>query len=462
MATAKLIAKKPAAGKTKPADFPRFTRTRLDSGFQVIVANVPGRPMAAAQLLFEAAASYEPEAEGGVASVTAQSLLVGTGKHKSSSYIQALEELGASIDAGADWDTFTLNLNAPVARLEPALELLAEAVRDPQLPWSDVDRLTQQRLGGVMQEYSDPSSRATIAFNKLVYTPDSPYARSSQGTFWSVSAMGKKSVKKYYEKFVTPGQATLILAGDLEGFPAEKVAEKYFGGWKAKEPERSQKPVAENLTKTVVTLIDRFEAEQSQIQIGHVGVPQSTPDYFPITAVIAAFGGLFDSRLNRVLREEKGYTYGIGAGMAWRRQAGPFRVSTAVDTAVTVDAVRTIVDLLTELKEGGLNKEELQSVKGYLTGSFVLGLEDPRSVAGALASMVTFGLAEDYFDTYRDNVESITLDDANKAAQTHLHPERLGIVVVGDADEVQYPLQEAEFGPVATIKDPEPGTPPND
>lgn len=460
MPTAKLIAKTPTGGTPRTWEFPSFTRTRLDSGFSIIVANAPGRTLASAQLLLEAGASNEQGEEGGVANIAANALLEGTDNHKGATYIQALERLGADIGGGAGWDSFELHLGAPVSRLEPALELLAEAVRSPELPWREVDRLTQQRVGGIMQEYASAASRATIAFNKLIYTPSSPYSRSSGGSFWSVSTMGKKSVKKYYERFAAPSSATLVVVGDLEGVPVEKIAEKLFGGWKGKDPERTQLPVAESLRHTSALLVERPDSTQSQIAIGHVGVPRSSPDYLPINMVAIALGGLPDSRLNRKLREEKGFTYGIQAGFDSRRQAGPFRVSTSVDTDVTVDAIAEIIKVLEKIHEQGITKQELELVKGFLTGVFTLQYETPEAIASALSSLVTYGLPDDYYATFREQVENVTLDDCNRAAAEYLHPDRLGIVVVGDAKKVRDPLHSAGLGTVAYIEDPEPGNPP--
>jgi zinc protease len=460
MSPSKLVAKRPQPGTLRTWDFPGFTRTRLDNGFQLIVAQTPGRTLAAAQLLLEAGASNEPDSEGGVAGIAVNALIEGTGKHKGASFVQALEELGADINGGANWDSFRLNMQVPPSRMESALELLAEAVRDPQFGSKEVDRLIQERTGGILQEYANASSRARLAFDKLIYTPDSPYARSAGGNFWSVSTMGKKAIKKYYERFATPESATLILVGDLNGFPAEKVAEKLFGGWKSKEPQRTPPTVRENLPHTSILLVDRPESAQSHFELGHVAVPRLTPDYFPILVMGTALGGLFDSRLNRVLREEKGFTYGASGGFEFRRQAGPFRAVTSVDTEKTVDAIRETVKVVQDIHSDGITKQELEQVKGFLTGVFTLRFETPSAIAFALAEMVVYGLADDYWESYRSNVASVTLDQANQAAADYLHPDRLGIVVVGDYELVGDPLFDANLGTVAHIEDSEPGRPP--
>lgn len=460
MAQAKLIANRPSPGTYREWEFPRFTKTRLDSGLQVIVAPTPGHPLAAAVLLMGAGASNEADGEDGVAAIAAQALLEGTEVHKGATFVQVLESLGATMAAGSGWDSFVVAMLTPVSRAEAALELFAEAVRRPTFEWRQVDRIRKGRVGGILQQYANATPRALIAFNKLVYSPDSAYARSDAGTYWSVLQLGKRPTRKFYEKFATPGSATLILAGDFNGFPALKIAEKLFGDWKAPEPERPKAVVRDGLPRTTVLIVDRPESKQSRIEIGHIGAPRTSPDYFPIIAMSAALGGLANSRLNKKLREELGYTYGAGAGFTFRRQAGPFRASTSADTDATTDTVAQTLQVIQQTHDDGITKEELEEVKGFFIGSFPVAYETPGDVAGGLESLVTYGLPDDYFDTYRAEVEKVTLDRANQAAAEHLHPEKIAIVVVGDAEKIRDPLLNADFGPVAVIEDPEPGDPP--
>lgn len=461
MMATKLVSRKPKGGTPKRWEFPRFTKDRIGSGLQVIAAHAPGRPLAAAQLLLEAGPSNESDDQTGIAYLTARALTEGTERYKGSAFVQAFERLGADIFATCDYDSFSVNLRAPIDRLEPALELLAEAVLRPAFAGNDLDRLKKERLGGILQEYANPSSRVAIAFNKAVYADGSLYSRSALGDYWSVAQLAKGKVKKYYERFATPGSATLIVSGDLEGFPLVKIAEKLFGGWKGNEPDHPVPEVSGLVDKSFVLVVDKPEAEQSELEIGHIGVPRSSRDYFPLLAFTTALGGMFSSRLSMRLREEKGFTYGIRAGFDFRRQAGPFRVRTAVDTNKTVEAVAEIIEVLETTKQKGITKSELEEVKGLHTGSFPLMYETPESIASGLSSLVTFDLPDDYFDTYRTNIEKVTLDQANEAAQ-HIRPDQLAIVLVGDAEVVRDPLVDAEFGPVAMIEDPEPGNPPNE
>lgn len=460
MAQAKLISKRPPGGSPQTWEFPSFTRTRLDSGLHVLAAHVPGRTLAAARLILEAGATNEPDRQAGAAHIAARALTEGTDRYKGPAFTRAVEQLGADIDASCDWDSFRVDLRVPMNRMEPALELLAEAVLRPEFSGREVERLRQERVASIMQEYANAATRANIAFDKMVFSPDSLYSRSDQGDYWSVFQLGKGKVKKYYEAFATPESAALVVAGDLDGFPLAKIAEKLFGKWKAKEPQRPRPVIREGINRTSVLIVDREESKQSQLRVGHMGLPRATPDFFPAIVMGIALGGTFNSRLNRRLREEKGYTYGAGAGFDFRREAGPFTASTSADTDATLDTISEIIDVVRTMHAEGLTKDELELAKGFLKGVFPLRFETPEAIVSGISSLITYGLPEDYFATYRDSVEGVTLDEASQAAADHLRPEQLAIVVVGDTEKIRDPILGADFGPVATIEDSEPGQPP--
>lgn len=459
MPAAKLVAKRPTGGPAKLWEFPRISRQRLGSGLEVITANSPGRALCAATLLLEAGATNDPQGQAGVAYVAARALTEGTDHYKGSSFAQAIERLGADISANVNWDTFAIDLTSPLDRMEPALELLAEAARSPAFGGREVDRARDERTSIIMQEYASPAARAAIAHNRLVYTPASAYHRSAHGEFWSVQQLGKGKVRKYYQQFATPGSATLIVVGDLEGMPVEKIVEKSFGSWKGKEPSRPAPVVQDGVARTTVLIVDREDAEQSQLAIGHVGLPRTTPDFFAVEALNAVLGGTINSRLMQRLREESGFTYGVSSSFQYRRQAGPFRVTAGVQTKVTADAIAQTIEVMETVRSKGITKAELEEIKGFLIGVLPLRFETPAAIASGIAELVIYGLAEDFFQTYRAKVEALTLEDIERATE-HIHTDRLAIVVVGDAEKIHTPLLRAELGPVAVIEDPEFGKPP--
>jgi zinc protease len=201
-----------------------------------------------------------------------------------------------------------------------------------------------------------------------------------------------------------------------------------------------------------VTLVSRPGSVQSSILVGHVGLPRLIPDYFAVTAMVNILGGLFSSRLNLKLREEKGYTYGVRAWFDFRRQAGPFGAGTAVATQVTVEAIADTIDEIRRLHDDGVTSEEVELAKDYLVGIFPLAFETPEAISQAIVRILVYGLPEDYYQTYRQMMQAVTVEEASRAAKDRLRPDRMAIVVVGDA-ELEGPLKEAGFGPVTVTED---------
>lgn len=451
-----LISERPPPGEPRPYRFPRFERVTLGSGLRLITCHLPGRPLGTARLILQAGPDYEPAGQEGVAVLAARSLTEGTKRRDAAGFADAVERLGADVDVDAGWDSFHARVVVPVARMEPALELLAEAVLEPTFPAHEVERLRAERLNEIAQERAHPAHRAHLAFLQTVYTPDSPYARSSAGTLESVSALGREAIEAHYRRFATPAGATLIVAGDLTGLELERTAERLFGGWSTPEPERPGLKAEEAITRTEILLVDRPGSVQSQIVAGHLGVPMVIPDYFPVAVMVTILGGMFTSRLNLKLREEKGYTYGARASFDFRRGPGPFSATAAVHTEVTPEAIADAVVELTKLREAGVTEDELVQARDYLVGVFPLAFETPEAIAQAIARLVVYGLPDDYYDTYRPAMQAVTGDNVWAAARDRLSPDRMAIVVVGDATALEKPVGELGLGPLTVVTEPPP------
>jgi predicted Zn-dependent peptidase len=202
-----------------------------------------------------------------------------------------------------------------------------------------------------------------------------------------------------------------------------------------------------------VHIIDKSDAPQSELRVGHVAVPRLHDDYFPLVVMNAILGGLFSSRLNLNLREVHAYTYGAHSAFDWRRAASPFEISTAVETAVTADALKEIQIEFARIRAEPVTDAELSLATDYLVGVFPIRFETTAEVAGGLANVEIFRLPTNYFDVYRERVRAVTAADVLRVAREHLDPSRLQVVVVGDASAIREPLAALGLGPV-TVHDP--------
>ncbi len=439
---------RPAPGAPRPYHFPRFDRWHTSSGVEVVTAPVGKLPMVSITAVVDAGAARDPEGREGLAVLTSKLLMEGTALREGAALVEAFEQLGASVDAGAGWDSAMVRLTVLRSQVEPAMALLAEVLRQPGFRERDVARLKSERAAELMQVRADPRALADESFERFLYAPSSRYSNAEGGNADSVQAITRADVDVFYRAEYVPRRLTVVLAGDLDPSGATRLVERAFSGWAGTPP--IERPVHDDVAERNrrIRIVPKADAPQSELRIGHRGVPRSHPDHFPLVVMNAVLGGLFSSRINLNLREEHGYTYGAHSGFDWRRGCGPFVVSTAAESGVTADATREVIGEIERLRGAPVSAEELSLATSYLEGVFPIHYETTSAIANALAALVTYEFAPDYFDTYRPHIHAVTSADVLRMAQQHLHPDELLIVAVGDASVVERPLAALQLGPV--------------
>lgn len=445
---------RPAPGTPRPYHFPGFVRAVLPNGLTVLASHLPGRPLLSAQLLLEGGAGSEQPAMAGVTVLAAEALTEGTARHDAIGLIEAAERLGASLQAHAGWETTVGGADVPRRNLPRALDLLAEVMLSPTFPESEIDRLRDERLNDLLQARADPRRRAERAFMSTLYAPTSPLSRPSAGDEETVPRLDRAAVAGRYPTLLDPRRATFIVAGDLAGIDWLELVAARFGDWKAPAspamlPALDATP---NPGPRRVVIVDRPGSPQTEVRIGHVGLARTIDDYYAVVVMSAILGGLFHSRLQRLLREERGYTYGVSAGFDLRRVPGPFAVRMAVQTDVTVPAVRDALAVLARMPGEPPTADELDAARDFLIGVFPLRFESASQVAGAIAGLVSLGLPDDELDRYRPGIAAVTADEVLAAAR-HVRAGDAHVVLVGDAERIRQDLSD-ELGPVEVVRDP--------
>jgi zinc protease len=450
-----VIAERPAPGTPRPYDFPQVTRSRLDNGLNVMVADLPGRPLVSATIVIPVGAADEPASDAGATVLAARALTEGTERYDAVGLTEAAERLGASLHAEAGWDATSVGVDVPSARLEPALELLAEVLLRPVFPAGEVERLRDERLNDLLQAQADPRRRADETYIGTIYAQASPYHRPSGGIRETVERLDDAVARRAYEQILDPALAILVVGGDLGGQDVAAVADRLFGSWKRHASAVAPGSVVDKGAGTgrLVRVVHRPGSVQTEIRIGHPGLPRRVPDYHAVSVMSTILGGLFNSRLNMQLREAKGYTYGAGAGFDMRRGAGPFTARAAVNTEVTVPAVLDTIAELERMRDTRVESGELDAARDFLVGVFPLRFETPGAVVGALAGMVVHDLPDGELARYRPAIEAVTRQDVEMAARGRIEPDRSAIVLVGDADAFGRDLEAAGFGPVVVERD---------
>ncbi len=450
-----VAAVRPVPGTPRPYAFPTVAEHRLANGLTIRIADLPGRPLVSASLIMANGAADEPPELAGATVLAARALSEGTKHYDAIGLVEAAERLGASLHAEAGWDALSAGVDVPAARLPAALGLLAELILRPTFPASEVERLRDERLNDLLQARADPRRRAEEVFIDTIYTTDSPYHRPAGGIRETVERLTPDDLRAAYQRGLDPARATLIIAGDVGDTDIPTVAEELFGAWTAAAGAAAVRPIDDSGRPggRIVRIIHRPGSVQTEIRVGHAGLPRRIPDFHAVAVMSAILGGLFNSRLNMRLREEKGYTYGAGAGFDLRRAAGPFAARAAVNTEVTVPAVIELLAELTRMRDEPVTDEEVAAARDYLIGVFPLRFETAGAVGGALAGLVVHGLPVDELVTYRERIEAVDGASIAAAARAHLHVDEAAIVLVGDADAFGPALEAAGLGPVVIERD---------
>jgi zinc protease len=457
MSGLELVAERPVPGEPRTYEFPATVRTQLANGLRVIVTPMPGRALVAASLVIRAGAGDEPAELGGATVLAARALTEGTEVRDAVALTEAAERLGASLHAEAGWDSTFAGLDVPASRLVPALELLAEVLQRPAFPEREVDRLRDERITDLLQAKADPRRRAEEAFVAAIYAPSSPYHRPSGGSAETVEGLTAGALRTIHDRDMDPSRAAIVIAGEVEPDAVIRDVEALFGGWAAAPAAATPGAIDDTsaITGRFVNVVHRPGSVQTEIRVGHPALRRRQPDFHAVSVMGAILGGLFNSRLNMNLREDKGYTYGASAGFDMRRARGPFAARAAVNSEVTIPALRELLAELERIREAPVSDAELRAARDFLIGVFPLRFETPGPVAGSLAGLFVHELPDDELVRYRPAIEAVTAADVQRVAREHIRPDAAAIVLVGDNAQFGEALAGEDLGPVTVIEDTE-------
>jgi zinc protease len=443
----------PSVGEPLPLRLPDVRHARLENGWELRIVERRDLPVVDVQLVARAGAAHDAARFAGRAHLTADLLDEGTANRSAPEIAEEAESLGASIRTRASWDYAAAALHVLSPRLEPALDLLADIVLQPAFAEREFSRKQQERLHAIAQEKDDPRNLASQAFARTVFGAHHPYGSPIGGVHTTVSTLDAQKLREYYAARYVPGSSFLVVCGDVDADACIALLEQRFGAWRGGPVDVPLLPPPPPARPTCVHLVDRPDAPQSEIRLGHWGPPRRSEDYVALHVGNTILGGAFTSRLNILLREEKGYTYGAGSSFAFRRGGGPFLASTAVATEATADAVNDMVREVGRLVTEPVSAEELARAQSYLVLGLPRTVETTGDVAEHVSELAVYDLPPDYYEQYMDAVLRMTADDVQSAASRWLHPDNLVVVVAGDASRIRTELMDLGIGAVDEYDD---------
>ncbi len=385
----------PPVGPPGSWSFPTARRSRLSNGIDLLVFPLPGQQVIATHLVLDLPLNAEERTREGVATICARVLDEGTLVHNGEEFPELLETEGAGFGVEVSLAGLQTVLDVPTSHLDRALELFAEAVTQPALADGDTERHVQLRLAEIEQAQANPAQAATLAFRETVFNPDSRASRMNGGNPGTVAGLTPDDVRAFHRERFGPAGATVIMAGDFTSDP-QALAEKYFGSWH--NPGQQAAPyVVPTAGPRRVIVIDRPGAVQADVRFGGFGIDRLDPRWSAVSVASYAVGGAFLSRLNAVLREDKGYTYGVRMSFGPLRGAGSFAVQGSFRTDVVVDALSLTRDLI-DLEGAPITGAEVADAVNYFTGVSPLRYATADGVADQAATQVLAGLPDDYID----------------------------------------------------------------
>lgn len=426
----------PGPGPVPSLRLPAVERFTLSSGLAVRLVRRRNQPRVDAQLVVRAGAAYDPIGQFGLHRLTADVMDEGTETSDGLTIARRLDQLGAMLGVGAGVESFVVWTRTLRETLDEAMAVFAEVTRAPRFAAEDVERERARLLAGISHREKQPASVADDAIDAAIFTSSHPYGRPNDGRREDVERLDPSDLRRAHAAAVAPADATLIVVGDVDLDEAARLIEKTLGDWTGKPtipdvPLGMERPSGER--GGFLTFIPWPGAAQSSLRLGLTSPPRLDADYFPLLLFNTILGGQFTSRLNRSLREEKGYTYGARSGVSPRRFAGAFVAGADVGSAVTAPALETfLAELAGPLAAHPLSEEELRFAKDYLIRRFPARFETSAGVANHLAHLAVYDLPDDFAERYCDDVESVTLGSATAAANRLFAADDLRIVVVGD------------------------------
>jgi zinc protease len=360
----------------------------------------------------------------------------------------ALQLLGTTISANVGAESGSISFVSTTGKFAATLDVLADMLVNSTFPEASLERLRGQRLVALTQARAQPGAIASRVFPRIVYGAVHPYGQVV--TEESLKAVSRADVAAFHKTYFQPGRALITVVGDVSPADVKPLVEKRLSAWtKGGERPSFSYPPAPEPGPTAIYLIDKPGAAQSTFAIGRPGPPRHTPDYFALQVMNTMLGGMFQSRLNANIREDKGYSYGVSSSFAYGRGPGAFRTGGDI---VTEKSDAALIEFMKELRgilgERPVTDDELAVAKDALVQRLPATFESVTSINGALTTLWTQALPDDYYQQYAKSIAAVTKDEVVRVAKKYIDLSKLAIVIVGDRRTIEAPLKATGIAPI--------------
>lgn len=424
----------PEALAPVPFNIPQAFQTTLENGLRIVIFEDRRLPLVSYRLAFMAGDVNDPTDSIGLTSAMASMLTEGTENYSSLALAEKIERLGASISASSS-DDFTVIAASTLALYNSEiLQLMSEIVFRPTFPEDELDLYKRNTIENLKFQRSQPNFLANEQTARLLYG-EHPYSRVSPAAK-DIEKLSFEALSRFHGHRFIPNNAVLITVGDIQRDSLLKEIEEHFGDWGQGTAPESTFPVLPTRDQASLTIVDRQGSAQSNVVLANLALSRNDPDYFAVLVMNQVLGAGASSRVFMNLREEKGYTYGAYTRVDAKKLAGDFEATAEVRTSVTGDSLKEFFYELNRIRDEKVSDDELADAKNFLTGVFPIRAETQEGLTNLIVSQELYNLPNDYLQTYRDDVNAVTVEDVQRVGKKYIEPDNMAIVIVGDAEEI--------------------------
>lgn len=439
----------PKPGPLNKMIIPSVESFTLKNGLPVYYVKKDQLPLVQMNLYVHAGAAYEKPTDIGLTSITASLMLDGAGKRNALELADEIDFLGINLNSYGSSEVAAVTLFAPESRLDASVALFADVLTRPTFPETELERRRKNLLTSLVQNFDEARYIASQLFNLKIFGENHPYAPNPKLSEAAIRGYSIKQIKEFHKKVFTPKNAFMIVVGSATKKEIQEMLEKHLAHWKGGEKLPYSPPSAPKTIGRKIYLVDKPGAAQTEVRVGSAGVDQKFKEEYALEVMNTILGGSFSSRLNQNIRETHGYAYGANTGFTRPKGQGYFIASSAVQTDVTDKALNEFFKELTAITS--VSDDEMDRARNYVALGFPSDFESVQSIASAVFAQVLYKYPKGYYETYVDNILSVTKTQAESVAKQLVDPSNVVIILVGDKSKILEGVKALNLGEIIEL-----------
>jgi zinc protease len=418
-------------------NFPDFDINTHSSGIKVYTAENNTHPLVNFKVIFKHGAAHDKIP--GLAHFCSLMMTRGSSNRTAEEIDSQTDYIGAILSGGAAWDSTAMHVLAMSEFIEEGISILSDCVMNPVFADDEIARLKKKQISSIDLQLSDIDYLGNLALYASLFE-STPYGHSLQGTKDSVSLINRDDCVEFHNTMMQESEISIIVSGNMSKDRVFELIDKYFdfsSNKVSKDPGFS----VQSINKNSITLIQKADSSQTALRIAKIVVDRLHPDYMPVQMLNTVLSGYFMSRLNELLREKYGYTYGVHSNIQGRRHSSAFIMSAALKKDATKHSIEVIFDEMNKISAVPLSEEECYTAKRYVLGSFLRTTETADQMSSMLHVINQFNLPNDYFSRFYKSFSELTPADLIEAQAKYFRPENMIIAAAGDLDYIASELR---------------------